>query len=33
MTITEIKQAVAKLSIDEQQELFEWVEELRENLD
>ena len=30
MTITEIKQAVEKLSINEQQELFEWLDELRE---
>ena len=31
MTIAEIKNAVQKLSIDEQKELFEWVDELREN--
>ncbi len=31
MTITEIKKAVEKLSINEQEELFEWVDELKEN--
>lgn len=31
MTITELKNVVQKLSIDEQKELFEWIDELREN--
>lgn len=31
MSITEIKKAVEKLSVNEQEELFEWVDELREN--
>ena len=31
MTITEIKNAVQKLSIDEQKELFEWLDEFRDN--
>lgn len=30
MTITDIKNAVKKLSPDEQQELFNWLDDLRE---
>ena len=31
MTIAEIKNAVQELSRDEQKELFEWLDQLREN--
>ncbi len=31
MTITEIKKAVENLSITEQEELFNWIDEYREN--
>lgn len=31
MTITEIKKAVENLSISEQEELFNWIDEYREN--
>lgn len=31
MTITEIKKAVENLSISEQEELFSWIDEYREN--
>jgi hypothetical protein len=31
MTITEIKKSVEKLSSDEQEELFAWIDEFREN--